>query len=279
MSSQPDPIREGLARGWKVHGGAQAPLPETLTCDVAIVGSGAGAGITAELLTAAGLSVVLIEEGPLKSSTDFRQREVRRLPHAVPGKRQPQDRRQGIGILQGRCVGGSTTVNWTSSFRTPSGHAAFWREHFGLPEMTDQAMSPWFLQAEQRLNIGPWLVAPNANNDKLKVGALRLGLPAAAILRNVKGCWNLGSCGMGCPTNAKQSMLVTTIPTALDRGATLLVQTRAQTLELVGRRVQAVQCVPVAMNSAPVQSPVPWYARRGASTSWWPAAPSIRRRC
>jgi hypothetical protein len=53
-------------------------------------------------------------------------------------------------------------------------------------------------------------------------------LPAAAILRNVKGCWNLGSCGMGCPTNAKQSMLVTTIPTALDRGATLLVQTRAQ---------------------------------------------------
>jgi hypothetical protein len=28
----------------------------------------------------------------------------------------------------------------------------------------------------------------------------------------VKGCWNLGYCGMGCPTNAKQSMLVTTLP-------------------------------------------------------------------
>jgi len=39
--------------------------------------------------------------------------------------------------------------------------------------------------------------------------------------RNVKGCYNLGSCGMGCPTNAKQSMLVTTIPFALDKGATL----------------------------------------------------------
>ena len=25
----------------------------------------------------------------------------------------------------------------------------------------------------------------------------------AVIDRNVKGCWNLGSCGMGCPTNAK----------------------------------------------------------------------------
>jgi hypothetical protein len=95
MSDQPDPIREGLARGWKVLGGAFKPAPESLNCDVAIVGTGAGAGITAELLTAAGLSVVLIEEGPLKSSTDFRQREVRRLPHAVPGKRQPQDCRQG----------------------------------------------------------------------------------------------------------------------------------------------------------------------------------------
>ena len=45
-----------------------------------------------------------------------------------------------------------------------------------------------------------------------------LCIPAAAIARNVKGCWNLGSCGMGCPTNAKQSMLVTTIPAAANVG-------------------------------------------------------------
>ena len=71
------------------------------------------------------------------------------------------------------------------------------------------------------------------------VGALKLGISAAAIARNVKGCWNLGSCGMGCPTNAKQSMLVTTIPAALDHGATLLVQTRAERLEFAGGKVQA----------------------------------------
>jgi choline dehydrogenase-like flavoprotein len=252
MSSQPDPIRDGLARGWKVYGGAHAALPATLTCDVAIIGTGAGGGITAELLTAAGLSVVLIEEGPLKSSTDFRQLESDAYPTLYQESANRKTADKAIGILQGRCVGGSTTVNWTSSFRTPSGTLEFWRERFALPEMTDDAMSPWFLQAEQRLNIAPWLVAPNANNDKLKIGAMRLGLPAAAILRNVKGCWNLGSCGMGCPTNAKQSMLVTTLPTALDRGATLLVQARAQTLELAGGKVQAVRCEPVAMNSAPV---------------------------
>jgi choline dehydrogenase-like flavoprotein len=245
-----DPIRAGLARGWKVHGGPHAPAPASITCDVAIVGTGAGAGITAELLTAAGLNVVLIEEGPLKSSSDFRQLEAEAYPTLYQDSASRQTADKAINILQGRCVGGSTTVNWTSSFRTPAATLAYWRDHFALAEMNESAMSPWFLQAEQRLQIGPWLVPPNRNNELLKIGAAKLGIPAAAILRNVKGCWNLGSCGMGCPTNAKQSMLVTTIPAALDRGATLLVQTRALKLELASGKVQAVRCVPVAMNGA-----------------------------
>ena len=44
------PFREGMTNGgWKVTNGEQG-LPEQLQCDVAIVGSGAGAGITAEQL-------------------------------------------------------------------------------------------------------------------------------------------------------------------------------------------------------------------------------------
>ena len=70
-------------------------------------------------------------------------------------------------------------------------------------------------------------------------GAQALGIPAATIRRNVKGCWNLGYCGMGCPTNAKQSMLVTTIPAALDRGATLLTRARAWTFDHSGGRVDS----------------------------------------
>jgi len=244
----PDPIHAGLARGWKVFGGSRASLPAELHCDVAIVGSGAGAGITAELLSAAGLQVVLIEEGPLKSSSDFHQREAEAYPTLYQESASRKTADKAIGILQGRCVGGSTTVNWTSSFRTPSTTLRYWREHFELPDMTDDALSPWFLQAERRLSVGPWLVPPNANNQRLKVGAARLGIPAAAIQRNVKACWNLGSCGMGCPTNAKQSMLVTTIPAALDRGATLLVQARAERLDIDDKRVKGLWCVPVAIN-------------------------------
>jgi choline dehydrogenase-like flavoprotein len=250
MSQLQDPIRDGLQRGWKVMGGALAPAPEKIVCDVAIVGSGAGAGITAELLAKAGLQVVMIEEGPLKSSTDFNQKESEAYPQLYQESAARKTEDKAINILQGRCVGGSTTVNWTSSFRTPGSTLKFWQDQFGLADYSTEALAPYFAQAEKRLNILPWLTPPNENNDLLRRGAAKLGIQAAAISRNVKGCWNLGSCGLGCPTNAKQSMLVTTIPAALDHGALLLTEMRVEKLELANGRVTALICRNVESNGA-----------------------------
>jgi len=262
MSKLQDPIKDGLARGWKVMGGPFAPPPGLITCDVAIIGSGAGAGITAELLTQAGLRVVIVEEGPLKSSSDFNQKESEAYPQLYQESAARKTEDKAITILQGRCVGGSTTVNWTSSFRTPAATLQFWQDRFGLKDYSTDALSPYFEQAERRLNIGPWLTPPNENNDLLRRGAAKLGIPAQAIARNVKGCWNLGSCGMGCPTNAKQSMLVTTIPAALDKGAQLLVETRAERFELAGGlkngQIKALLCSFGVSNTAPGQ---PLHAR------------------
>lgn len=250
MTAVVDPILEGLARGWKVLGGRHAPLPRRLVVDVAIVGSGAGAGVTAELMARAGLRIVLIEEGPLKSSSDFHQKESEAYPalYQEAGVRKTEDK--AVSILQGRCVGGSTTVNWTSSFRTPAATLAHWQQHYGLKDFTQQALEPYFVQAEKRLGIGPWPTPPNENNEILRRGGVKIGVAVEGIPRNVKGCWNLGSCGMGCPTNAKQSMLVTTIPATLDLGATLLVETRAQRLHIEGGKVQSLQCIAVAPNGS-----------------------------
>jgi choline dehydrogenase-like flavoprotein len=51
---------------------------------------------------------------------------------------------------------------------------------------------------------------------------------------------------MGCPTNAKQSMLVTTIPSALQHGAHLLTRTRAEQLVIKNDRVTELSCVALA---------------------------------
>ncbi len=238
----PDPIQAGLAAGWKVIDASTLAEDLDIEADVVVVGSGAGGGVSAEILALAGLKVVIVEEGALKSSRDFKMREADAYPALYQESAARKTKDKAINILQGRTVGGSTTVNWTSSFRTPPGTLEYWGRHFGLQDYAAAAMAPWFEMMERRLSVGTWTAPPNENNDLLRRGAGRLGIEVAAIRRNVKGCWNLGYCGMGCPTNAKQSMLVTTIPAALALGATLLTRARAERFVFKGEHAEQLQC-------------------------------------
>ena len=242
MASTRNPWESAAARGWKVVDASKLAHDVDLEADVVIVGTGAGGGTAAEILAESGLAVILVEEGPLSTSRDFRMRESEAYPTLYQESAARKTKDKSIGILQGRCVGGGTTVNWTSSFRTPETTLAYWHRTFGIDGYGSEDLAPWFARMEARLGVAPWDVPPNANNDALARGAAKVGIKATAIARNVKGCWNLGYCGMGCPTDAKQSMLVTTVPAALDRGATLV--TRVRALEFVhrGERVTALSC-------------------------------------
>lgn len=239
----PDPFRAGIDGGWKVIDASTLGADLAIEADVAIVGTGAGGATAAEILSEAGLRVVMIEEGPLATSSDFHMRESEAYPQLYQESAARKTRDKAINILQGRCVGGGTTVNWTSSFRTPATTLAHWRQAFGIAGFAESDLAPWFERAESRLNITPWAVAPNENNDVLRRGAQALGIDVGTIRRNVKACWNIGYCGVGCPTNAKQSMLVTAIPAALARDATLLTRTRAWTFEHAHGRVAALHCL------------------------------------
>ncbi|GAA5178065.1 GMC family oxidoreductase [Niveibacterium umoris] len=243
----PDPIGEAFDGKWRDHhiDGAKLEKDLTLEADVVIVGTGAGGGTTAERLTQAGLSVILLEEGALNTSRDFQLEERLSYPRLYQESAGRKTMDHGVGILQGRTVGGSTVVNWTTSIRTPDNTLAHWREHHGLSGLTPEAMQPWFERREERLSIAAWPTQPNRHNALLRDGAYKLALEPVTIHRNVKGCWNLGYCGMGCSTNAKQSMLVTTIPAAMDHGARLLSRMRAERLEHANGRVSALIAHPM----------------------------------
>ncbi len=243
-----DLVAEGIRGGWDVHDGSRLTANVNVDADVAIVGTGAGGGTAAEILSRAGLHVVLIEEGPLRSSSDFRMHESEAYPQLYQESAARKTKDKGINILQGRSVGGSTTVNWTSSFRTPPATLRYWRERFGLADFSEPELAPWFELMERRLGVHEWQVPANANNELLRAGAHALGIPTGIVHRNVRACQNLGYCGMGCPTNAKQSMLVTTIPAALQHGARLFSRTRAERLLFEGNRVTGLACV--AMDAA-----------------------------
>jgi len=237
-----DIIAEGLAGGWSAIDAATADLQPVYEADVVVIGTGAGGGTTAEILTQAGLRVIMVEEGTLPSLRDFKMDELSAYPLLYQEAMSRTTLDGAIAIMQGRIVGGSTTVNWTSSFRTPTETLQHWTEVHKLKGFTPEAMQPWFEDREKRLNISPWLVPPNANNALLARGCEKLGWHAAVIPRNVVGCWNLGYCGMGCPANAKQSMLVTTVPGALDRGAQLFYNLRAQRFHFKQDRIDALEC-------------------------------------
>src|SRR5581483_352921 len=183
-------------------------------------------------LARAGADVVMLEEGGHQSSSDFDMLEG----HAYPLLYQEQGNRAtrdlAIMVLQGRTVGGGTTVNWTTSLRTPARTLDRWRSQHGLEGFTEAALTPHWQAAEDYLGIETALPGDvNANNRKLWDGLGVLGWQRELVRRNTRGCMNSGYCGLGCPIDAKQSMLVTAIPDALAHGAELYSHVRAWTIE------------------------------------------------
>lgn len=242
---------EATQVAWQHQDASLWQTDRQLSADVVVIGTGAGGGVAAELLSQAGFRVMVLEMGAFHQNTDFRQQERWAYPQLYQDGAGRKTQDKGISILQGRSVGGSTTVNWTTSIRTPAPTLAYWQQQFGLTELTTAELTPFFQLAEQRFHIKPWAVPPNANNALLKRGCDALGWQSTVIARNVTTCANLGYCGMGCPLNAKQSTLVTSIPAALNAGAQLFTRLYAERFEWQGDRISALIAHPVDAHYQP----------------------------
>lgn len=246
LGSDTDPYRKAEERGWSITNAAALDESTTVECDVVIVGTGAGGGTAAENLSKRGLSVVLLEAGPLKTSSEFDMEERSAYADLYQEGTGRANKTGSIVILQGRSVGGSTTINWTTSFRTPPQTLEFWADKMGVKGLSVEELAPYFQEMETRLNIHRWGMPPNPNNEQLAIAAKKLGYSWDIIHRNVKGCLNLGYCGLGCPVDAKQSMLVTTIPTALDNKAKLFHHARVERVLVEGDSVVGVEASALA---------------------------------
>ncbi|MGR6871847.1 GMC family oxidoreductase N-terminal domain-containing protein [Pseudomonas sp. HK3] len=231
------------SENWDIIDAGKLQAHQTIEADVIIIGTGAGGGVSAEVLSQAGLNVVMIEEGGLFTSDSFNMDELQAYGDLYQEGAGRTTKDGAISIFQGRAVGGTTVVNWTSSFRTPNDTLTHWQQHHGVKGLTPEAMTPYFEQMEKRLNVAKWAMPPNANNDILKRGCEAKDWSWAVIPRNVTGCWDLGYCGTGCPTNAKQSMLVTTVPEALKNRAKLFYRCSADRILFSEHKAESVECL------------------------------------
>jgi choline dehydrogenase-like flavoprotein len=148
----------------------------------------------------------------------------------------------GMDLYAGRCVGGSTVVNDALCWRPPAEILDGWRRDFGLAGWTEAALAPYVERAWREVNASPTGPAHrNRNARLLELGAERLGWAAESMPRSVRGCANLGLCNLGCPSNAKQSTLLTYLPRAERAGARVLDGVTVERVEVAAGSVAGVR--------------------------------------
>ncbi|TNE86696.1 MAG: GMC family oxidoreductase [Deltaproteobacteria bacterium] len=224
--------------------GASITQDVTLVCDVVIVGSGAGGAVLAAGLAARGVDVIVLEAGGAYTSADFDLDEGKAYAAMYQdcGTQSTDD--LSIALLQGRSLGGSTTINWTTCYRTPARILAHWQKTHGLDQLTAEVLNPHWDAVEERLHITEWPEAMvNANNETILRGGRKLGWDVHTLKRNVNGCANSGYCGVGCPVNGKQAMHRTYIPDALAHGAGVYADISVERITWSGRRATGVDAV------------------------------------
>jgi choline dehydrogenase-like flavoprotein len=214
----------------------------TLECGAVIIGSGAGGATMAAELAGAGVDVIVLEEGgyhPTGSFTAETGRALRTLYRDGGGGMTLG--RPSVLYAEGRCVGGSTVVNGGMSWRTPARVLDRWAGEEGLPGIREKDLDPYFSQAESRLSVGPQDPETIGRDSELfKAGAEAKGWNVVANRRNQLHCAGTNSCNSGCPTGAKRSMLVTSVPRALALGARLFADCRVDRVTRSGPAVTGV---------------------------------------
>ena len=204
------------------------------SADVCIIGSGCGGGATAKVLAEAGRKVILVEEGGSYSSLDFDGTEETAYQNLYQQRAGQATDDLAVTILQGRCIGGSSTVNWTTSLRTPEFVLDAWTKQ-GIQGVTAKDLEPYFKRVEQYLNVHTEADSDhNPNNRIILDGARALGYRAQSNGRNTRDCVKAGACGLGCPFDAKLSVNITYIPDAERAGATVFSDCRAEMITLHG---------------------------------------------
>jgi choline dehydrogenase-like flavoprotein len=211
--------------------------------DVVVVGSGAAGSVAAHTLTAAGLSVGIVEEGPWLKTKDITKDVHTSFSRVMrQSGMQVLSGRAYMPLLQGRCVGGSTLVNSAIAWRAPEDVIDDWSLRFGLGDSVSmRSLETHYDNLERDLSVREVDASVLGENNRLFVEqAKKFGFPAAPMRRYDRGCKGAGLCLTGCPNGAKQGMSVTYVPWALQRGARIFTSCGVQHVEILGGRAVGV---------------------------------------
>jgi choline dehydrogenase-like flavoprotein len=217
---------------------------QELSCDVVVVGSGAGGGVAAAELARAGLDVVVLEKGGYAAERDFSHIEGDAYRDLYLYAMTLTTDDLACRILAGSTLGGGTVVNYSTSFPTPPAVLAEWAATSGVEAFASGEVAASLEAVAARVGVTEGQSRPGVRDQLLERGLERLGWHAGTLPRNVRGCpqdAGCGWCAFGCRTGAKQSTLVTYLEEAAAAGARLVVGADARRVLVAGGRAAGVE--------------------------------------
>ncbi|MDX6582739.1 MAG: hypothetical protein QOI10_1923 [Solirubrobacterales bacterium] len=234
-------------------------LPELVSCDAVVVGSGAGGAFAARELARAGLEVLIVEEGERWDS--------RRIRESHPADRFAGMYRDAgstialgsplIALPLGRAVGGTTVVNSGTCYRPPEPVVKAWSEDHGLALAAPDRLAPRLDDAEATVSVAPAPLDVLGRNGELALaGAAALGWQAAPLRRNAPGCQGACQCAIGCPNNAKGGVHLNALPQACEAGARIATGLRATRVAVEAGRAIGVDAEAAGGRQVRLRAPV-----------------------
>jgi choline dehydrogenase-like flavoprotein len=208
-----------------------AEWPHTSSCDVVVIGSGAGGAFAARALARAGLDTVIVEEGERWT--------VERIRDSHPLDRFAGIYRDGgttmalgnppIALPLGRAVGGTTVINSGTCFRPPAAVAGSWHREHGFALADLELLGPRIADVEATIGVAPAPMEVLGRNGELALeGAAALDWQSAPLRRNAPGCRGACQCAIGCPNNAKGGVHLNALPQACEAGARIVTGLQVQ---------------------------------------------------
>ncbi|XP_078163907.1 long-chain-alcohol oxidase FAO4A-like [Carex rostrata] len=200
---------------------AQKPKPTTITCDVVIIGSGAGGGVVAGALALAGYNVVVIEKGGYNARSNLSLLEGPSLDQMYEGSGVVGTEDMSIVVLAGSTVGGGSAINWSACIRTPDNVISEWRNEYGLDLFGSEAYAMAMDVVCERMGVVTGKVPPECESlstEVLRRGCNELGYMVHDIPCNAPRNHNCGWCCFGCRHGLKKGTDETWLVDLLESG-------------------------------------------------------------
>jgi choline dehydrogenase-like flavoprotein len=208
-------------------------------CDVCVIGSGAGGSVIACRAAQAGRSVILVERGPYLRAADMNDSEIEMIPRLYKDGGLHMNSGLDMFILQGTCVGGSTTLSNMVMMRAPDHVLTTW-QRFGA-EIDASGLARSYDTIERELGTAEADPSTHSGSTRRFVeGARSLGLSPRRMRKALGACRGCGNCNIGCTFDTKRSALATYVPWAERHGARVLADTEVDRVETRRGRAVAV---------------------------------------